>query len=65
MFGVNGLENHLKDFVATFLSTNFSAKTRLPASGDSNVNCCAFLAILRRIHSGIFESSAKDVRTVG
>ena len=36
------IENHLKDFAAIFLSTNFDAKTGLPASGDSNVSCCAW-----------------------
>ena len=37
-------ENPLKDFVATFLS-DFGAKTGLPASGDSNVSCCALAVI--------------------
>ena len=40
-FAIKGPENHLKGFVATFLSTNVGAKTGLPASGDSNVSCCA------------------------
>ena len=38
-------ENPLQDFVATFLSTNFGAKTGFPASGDSNVSCCALAVI--------------------
>ena len=31
--------------MATFLSTNFGAKTGLPASGDSNISCCALAVI--------------------
>ena len=44
-FAVKGPETHLKDFVETFLPTNFGAKTGLPASGDSNVSCCALAVI--------------------
>ena len=40
-FAVKGPETHLKDFVATFLPTNFGAKTGLPA----NVSCCALAVI--------------------
>ena len=38
LLSIKGPENHLKDFAATFLSTNFGAKTGLPASGDSNLS---------------------------
>ena len=58
---IKGPENPLKDFVATFLSTNFGAKAGLPASGDSKVSCCAlavkafdvFVTNLRRIQFSI------------
>ena len=58
---IKGPENHLKHFVATFLSTNFGAKIGLPASGDAAVVLWLLfvlsLTILRRIQSSIFESS--------
>ena len=38
---IKGPETPLKDFVATFLSTHFGAKTGLPASSNLNVRCCA------------------------
>ena len=42
---IKGPENPLKDFMATFLSTNPGAKTGLPGSGDSNVSCYALAVI--------------------
>ena len=39
LFAITGPENHLKGFVATFLSTSFGAKTGLLESGDSNDSC--------------------------
>ena len=42
---IKGSQVHLRDFVATFLSTNFGAKIGLPASGGSNVSCCALTVI--------------------
>ena len=38
-------ETHFKDFMATFLSSRFGAKTGFPASGDLNVSCYAFAVI--------------------
>ena len=40
LLAMKGPENHLKDFVATFLSRNFGTKNGLPARGDSNVSYC-------------------------
>ena len=59
LLAVKRSENHVKEFVANFLSTNFGTQTGLLARGDSNVSCCVltvicdFLTILRRIPSSI------------
>ena len=45
LFAIKGPENHLKDFVANFLSTNLGVKTGLPASSDSNVSCCVLAVV--------------------
>ena len=62
---LKGPENHLKDFVATFLSTNFGAKLGckravfLTSAGVLWLLFVLFLTILRRIQSTIFESSVR------
>ena len=51
---IKGPENALKDFVATFLSTNFGSKIALPASCDSNVSCYS-LAVISAFRITYFE----------
>ena len=71
LLAIKGPETHFKDFMATFLSSRFGAKTGFPASGDSNVSCytfaviCAFSNYFKTNSVWYFRIKCKeDVKTV-